>query len=295
MFKLQVKDNPGRSIWLVGEKVTLGSHKDNTLVLDGLGIDEFHAEVFIHPDHLVLKSNPGTCIVNDLPVDAEHRLVANDELRIGKERLTIIDSQQEPELAAGVAAVSLPEGEAADWKLVPEHSRLSEMDFSIHDRAIIGRSKDCELSVPYKLLSREHAELSIVDGQLYLKDLKSANGSFVNGKRIQEARLNNGDKVAFAKLVFTVSGPETTVKKAADKREDEMNRTMIRPAINLNDLLQESKDEAPLSGGSLQLETNEEQEEAAREATSGGGKKTLIGVILALVVLGGVAWYLKLI
>ena len=42
MFKLQFKENPNRSIWLVGDTIRLGSDKGNDLVLDGLGIDDFH-------------------------------------------------------------------------------------------------------------------------------------------------------------------------------------------------------------------------------------------------------------
>ena len=50
----------------------------------------------------------------------------------------------------------------------------------IAKKSILGRSKDCDLAVPYKLLSRHHVEFTVRDGQLYLQDLGSSNGSFVN-------------------------------------------------------------------------------------------------------------------
>ena len=94
MFKLQFKDNPNRSIWLVGDQISLGCDKSNDLVLDGLGINDFHARILIAADHLTLKSEPGSCYVNDLPVGEEHSLAANDEVRMGKERLLIVDPKQ---------------------------------------------------------------------------------------------------------------------------------------------------------------------------------------------------------
>lgn len=295
MFKLQFKDNPGRSIWLVGEKITLGSHKDNTMVLDGLGIEEFHAELFIEPNYLILKSKPGTCIVNDLPVDGEFRLNANDELRIGKERLLIIDPKNPPPPKKRPGAAKARAGQPrADWALVPDHAKLAQLDFSITDKAILGRARECRFSVPYKLLSREHAELRLEDGALYLRDLDSANGCFVNGNRVREARLQNGDKVAFAKLSFTVRGPESGSDKSQTRAagDEELNRTMIRPAISVDDIAQQAAADSLTQGGSLHLEAS--QKAGSGSGDSGAERSSLtlvVALAVAVAVVAGVAWY----
>ena len=297
MFKLQIKDNPKRSIWLVGEKVTLGSDGGNTFVLDGLGIDDFHAQLLIRPDHLILKSKSGSCIVNDLPVDDGHRLTAGDELRIGRERLLIIDPQMQKASQAQVEAPVKP-ARSADWTLIPDHPKLKELDFSIHGKAVLGRSKDCALAVPYKMLSREHAELRVEGDELFLRDLGSANGCFVNGNRVQEAKLNDGDKVAFAKLVFTVKAANqakpVAERQQKPKNDSELNRTVIRPAINLEAEL--AAREASEASNSIQLEL---EPTSSAESASGGEPETSTGtnkmlVVLAIVVvavsLGG-AWF----
>ena len=294
MFKLQFKDNPNRSIWLVGDKVTLGRHPDNTLVLDGLGIEEFHAELLIEPKHLLLKSKPGTCIVNDLPVDGEFELSANDELRIGKERLVIVDPQRLPQPEKKSAPASEVRREKADWVLIPDHAKLKSLDFSIHERAVLGRSTECALSVPYKLLSREHAELWIDNGVLYVRDLGSSNGTFVNGKRVEEARLANGDKLAFAKLVFSVQGPETAAPKPPPGNAEEMNRTIIRPAINLDAELEAKK--ASDASRSIELEEVHPQRAAAAssvESTS-QGRGRMLAVLGGAVVVAALAaaWFI---
>ncbi|WP_101756969.1 FHA domain-containing protein [Oceanicoccus sp. KOV_DT_Chl] len=239
MYKLQSKDQPERSIWLVGEKLTLGSDKSNDLVINSLGVDAFHAEIKIEPNCLLLTSQPGTCYVNGLPVDGVYELAANDEIRVGKERLLIIDPKQQPAPVKPRAA----DKPKADWVLVPDHAKLKQRDFSIDKPVTVGRSKDCEFAIPYKLLSREHAKLSVENGQLLLIDLGSANGCYVNGERVDQAKLKHGDKVAFAKLAFTVEGPVPDEPKKANSAE-QMNKTIIRPAVNLGGIVERSSVES---------------------------------------------------
>ncbi len=63
--------------------------QDAVLVLEGVGIEPFHAEIAIDGEILLLKSKAGSCYINDLPVDAEYRLQVGDELRIGLERMQV--------------------------------------------------------------------------------------------------------------------------------------------------------------------------------------------------------------
>lgn len=58
----------------------------------------------------------------------------------------------------------------------------------------IGRDPSCDLVLPHKMLSRTHAAVSVVDGQILFED-RSSNGSSVNGKRVKTATLAHGDVV----------------------------------------------------------------------------------------------------
>jgi len=61
---------------------------------------------------------------------------------------------------------------------------------------LIGRDPASDLLIKDDGISRIHAEVRRLDGdRLYIKDLDSTNGVFVGGERIQEAILNEGDKV----------------------------------------------------------------------------------------------------
>jgi EAL domain-containing protein (putative c-di-GMP-specific phosphodiesterase class I) len=67
----------------------------------------------------------------------------------------------------------------------------------------IGRSDGADLQIESSQVSREHAEISRHRMRYRLRDLHSTNGTFVNGERIEETTLSDGDLVAFADVEFT--------------------------------------------------------------------------------------------
>jgi EAL domain-containing protein (putative c-di-GMP-specific phosphodiesterase class I) len=81
-------------------------------------------------------------------------------------------------------------------------------------RFIVGRKHDASLSIPSPTVSREHAELTVLEDGLLLRDLGSTNGTYVNGTRIsQPCTLHHGDLLQFGHLVFRV------LQQAADSSQ----------------------------------------------------------------------------
>lgn len=68
----------------------------------------------------------------------------------------------------------------------------------------VGRGEECRVRIPLASVSRKHCELKIEDDELVIQDLKSSNGTFVNGERIRSRELAPGDLVAVGPLVFVV-------------------------------------------------------------------------------------------
>jgi hypothetical protein len=62
-------------------------------------------------------------------------------------------------------------------------------------RLLLGRSSACQLVFADDTVSRRHAELHLVDGRWMLRDLGSANGTWVNGRRVMEAEVAPGDEL----------------------------------------------------------------------------------------------------
>ncbi|HEX8856447.1 MAG TPA: DUF1707 and FHA domain-containing protein [Thermoleophilaceae bacterium] len=59
----------------------------------------------------------------------------------------------------------------------------------------LGRGSDCSLPLDDPFVSRRHAELSRSDRGWLLRDLGSTNGVWVNGWRVRESELRDGDEV----------------------------------------------------------------------------------------------------
>jgi FHA domain/zinc-ribbon domain len=70
-------------------------------------------------------------------------------------------------------------------------------------RTRIGRSPDCDVFLDDVTVSRNHAVLIDDDGVFTVEDQGSLNGTFVNRKRIDSARLENGDEVQIGKYRMT--------------------------------------------------------------------------------------------
>jgi predicted component of type VI protein secretion system len=67
---------------------------------------------------------------------------------------------------------------------------------------IIGRGSEFDMVLDEDMVSRRHARLATYHGQIVLQDLKSTNGTFVNGERISVSRLKVGDRVLIGNSVM---------------------------------------------------------------------------------------------
>ncbi len=61
----------------------------------------------------------------------------------------------------------------------------------------IGRAPDNQLVLRDNRASRSHATITVEDGEYYIEDAKSRAGVYLNGKRVERAKLRNGDRIDF--------------------------------------------------------------------------------------------------
>ena len=69
----------------------------------------------------------------------------------------------------------------------------------------IGRGDEADICIRDTWSSRVHCRIGIRDGQLFLEDLSSSNGTLVNGTRETEAALHSGDQITVGITTFRVS------------------------------------------------------------------------------------------
>jgi predicted component of type VI protein secretion system len=82
---------------------------------------------------------------------------------------------------------------------------------------VVGREATCEIHIDNLGVSRTHCQF-IKRGQAYvLQDMNSANGTYVNGKRVGEHYLNDGDEILIGKHTLKYSAHGTAQQPAAEQ------------------------------------------------------------------------------
>ena len=71
----------------------------------------------------------------------------------------------------------------------------------------IGRAEENQIQIASSNLSRKHAVIRAVPGGFSITDLGSQNGTFVNGERIVERRLSDGDTIELGSVRFVFRTP----------------------------------------------------------------------------------------
>jgi pSer/pThr/pTyr-binding forkhead associated (FHA) protein len=97
------------------------------------------------------------------------------------------------------------------------HCRLYGQNLSVTDQIfritrsvnLVGRGKDCTITVIDASVSRIHGKLTVErSGAITVEDLKSSNGTFVNGEKVELATLNHKDLLRFGNVEFRVEMPD---------------------------------------------------------------------------------------
>jgi phosphoserine phosphatase RsbU/P len=71
------------------------------------------------------------------------------------------------------------------------------------DSAILGRHPECDIVLDSGAVSRQHARISQADGGFYVEDLRSRNGTFLNGKPVlQRQLLQQHDRLSICDILF---------------------------------------------------------------------------------------------
>lgn len=219
MLKLQFKDRRRESVWLVDVQFSIGKSKSNSLMIEDPSLDDNHVEIIQDPNQLSLikKTSKGIVKINGKEISQSTVIKANDVITLGTVELELIDSQS---LVSKQSQAMKP---AHIWSLYSSASWLEKNDFIIDKKIIIGRDPGCDIPLALDYLSRNHVSLEPKSGKLFIEDLNSSNGTYVNGQRVEKSELKPGDKIKLDVLTFEVRGP-------SDKSASDPNQTIIRTA-----------------------------------------------------------------
>ena len=107
------------------------------------------------------------------------------------------------------------------WKIQATTGEFAGQSITIDQDMLVGRHQDANIVLQSAEISRRHAAFLLKQQGLFLQDLNSSNGTFVNGERIAaETQLQSGDVLAFASLAFSVA--ETVAEEIAETVVEEV-------------------------------------------------------------------------
>jgi hypothetical protein len=124
-----------------------------------------------------------------------------------------------------------------------------EFPLSATKEIVVGRSSELDMVLVEDMVSRRHAKITVTGDEIFIQDLGSTNGTFVNGEKIKRARLQEGDRIligtSIIKLVVSEAGAiadrsRSNLEDVAAGRRTSQVRTMSGSIaeIPLPDLMQ---------------------------------------------------------
>lgn len=213
-----------RQDFLAGEgSLRVGSAPDNDIVLPAAKqVQPQHLELQIDPRRgitLSVSDRSAVVHVNGRPIREKAILRVGDMVGVGSVRMVIrpdVDRVEKPPKAS-------TENETRQ-RFTPPRVVLRGVSgghfgkvITLRSKTIIGRGSDCDLVLNESEMSRRHALIENTPEGLFLRDLGSVNGTFVNGTSVRDTVLKPGDQIAFDQNRFMIEAPGYLIMAPGDE------------------------------------------------------------------------------
>jgi len=209
MLKVQFKDGRAEPVALVAPGKTIGKGDINDIVIDEKGVSGFHADLKVDGNNVMISdvdTKTGTQLNGEL-LSGPTNLRAGDVIMIQGVELEVVEDDPANHAKTLVLSGHALSDATGGWFLVADSGPEKGQHIPVAERTEIGRALDCDISILEPALSRKHAEIEPDGDDLYLQDLGSANGTHVNGEKVDRVKLKDGDVLQFHKIRFIVRSP----------------------------------------------------------------------------------------
>jgi pSer/pThr/pTyr-binding forkhead associated (FHA) protein len=201
-------DSDGQEI-VISDQVILGRLPECTVQIEDSRISRQHARIEIKDDRLIitdLGSHNGTW-VNEQKIIGPTELKNGDRIRLGQKIFTFKERSSNPNSdETGGIPERIIEGGTTSWK-IPEPMTLVRGDgaeFGLSQNTTIGRDKSNSIVLAKDTsASQFNSKIEIQDTQIFICDINSRNGTWVNDKRIaQPTLIRHGDRLRVGDTIF---------------------------------------------------------------------------------------------
>ena len=196
---------------------TIGSAPGAKVKLFAPGVLANHCELQVNGETGMLSPVPGAALtLNGAPITRSTEVRAGDVIQVADVRVRIVAVDKAA--SSAVPMVQKRQEEADDGRTRVRSALPKFMlrgvsgatfgkVFPLTGVTVIGRNPECDISIPTDEVSRRHAELRPSQDGVMVEDLGSANGTFVNDRRVTRELLKHGDELRFDQLRFQLISP----------------------------------------------------------------------------------------
>ncbi len=181
----------------------IGRSHTSDIILPSDNVSRRHARLYVADGKCYIEdlNSSNGVFVNGRRIHEVYQLQRSAQIKVGDYYLHIEND------------AFAPVEEEKTWcKLTGRNLAFTGQVFKVQRKVnLIGRGKDCTLTIIDPSVSRIHSKLSVErSGTLTLEDLKSSNGTFVNDERVEVATIQHRDIIRIGNVEFLVEMAEQT-------------------------------------------------------------------------------------
>lgn len=206
----------------------VGSAAGSDVLLMAPGIGAQHCEIDFDGNAATIKVlNPANSIaLNGRQVVTDTPIKPGDIVLFGKIGTRVLTGEK---AAAAAAAQKKPEpeddGRTRVRQALPKYvlrgvsGSTFGKTYALVGTMTVGRASECGISVPSEEISRQHAKLQVMPDGIAVEDMGSANGTFINDKRVHTGMLKPGDELRLDTVRFMLVAPHLEMQQVAKAAE----------------------------------------------------------------------------
>lgn len=244
-MKLHFPHGELHDIELSEGKYSIGNSDTADVTIKDKGLVGIHASLEIEGSeaYIVAASDATLISVQGKLVKGKREVRVNDRIVMAQLHCKVIEGEEEDDNHTKIR-MALPKfilrGVSG-----PHFGKL----YPLRGATVLGRHSECHICLQSEGVSRRHAELHVDEKGLRVKDLDSANGTFVNDEKVSEKRLQVGDELRFDELRFMIQTPGQAEEPKKVQRTVEANVFADDNAPEEQSVFADSDDTEPSSGG----------------------------------------------
>lgn len=215
-MKLVFPNGEHSQVWLSPGVNSIGSAPEGAVVLTQPGIQSAHCTIHVTATgaNLQVPVGGGPASVNGKPVTDIMALRPGDSLGFGPvlAKYAVVEAAR-PSSPGMMASGDDDNGATRVRMAVPKYmlrgvsGAVFGKVYPVAGPTVIGRAVECDIAVTADEISRRHALVKPTPEGLAVEDLGSANGTYINNKRVQQGFLNPGDELRLDAVRFIMVAP----------------------------------------------------------------------------------------